>query len=63
MGLLRFVLEVAQELGHERRAAKARQRAAERWASTPGPRRMCRNCSEIAYTPGQTRCDKCGAVL
>ncbi len=41
-----------------------RRRAAQRaWANEPAPRRRCAVCSEIAYTPRQTKCFKCGTTL
>lgn len=40
-----------------------KQRAAKAWAETKASVRACHRCREIAYTPGQTVCTKCGATL
>ena len=63
MSWTRLLFEVASELWRERQQEKARQRAAEAWANAPAHVRACLACGEIAYTPGQTRCDRCGAEL
>jgi hypothetical protein len=55
---------LAWELGSEfwRERQKKRKAAAE-WAARPAPIRACFRCKEIAYTPGQVECAKCGALL
>jgi len=55
--------ELGSELWHEHRREQARQRARDAWANTPAPIRACARCSEIAYTPGQVACNRCGSVL
>lgn len=48
----------------KRRARRiAERRAREQWAQTRATIRACPRCHEIAYTPGQVACSKCGALL
>lgn len=54
------VYEMADEVLRERARRNA---AAKAWAETPAPIRACPKCNEIAYTPGQVRCCRCGAAL
>lgn len=58
------LLELAwREWRQERRRARNAQVARDAWANTPVPVRGCPKCREIAYTPRQTHCNKCGAQL
>ena len=63
LAIARFAFELGSELWREWRRDAARERAAKQWAETPAPVRGCPRCREIAYTPGQTTCHKCGAPL
>lgn len=45
------------------RRRREAERAAKQWAETPALARGCPRCREVAYTPGQTTCHKCGASL
>lgn len=60
---IRLGVEIASEVWHEVRRERSARRAAEAWATTPAPTRACVRCREVAYTPGQTVCAKCGAGL
>lgn len=41
----------------------ARWRRLRLWPTRAAVPRACPRCREIAYTPGQERCNKCGAAL
>lgn len=58
--LIRLAYELAAEILHEE-LKKRRER--KRWPKTGTAVRGCPRCREIAYTPGQTLCNKCGAPL
>lgn len=45
------------------RRARRKQEAADAWAGQPAPMNGCRRCGEIAYTPDQHVCFKCGWPL
>jgi hypothetical protein len=55
----KLAYELADEAVRERRRIKA----AERWAKTANDVKACPQCREIAYTPKQVSCNKCGALL
>lgn len=61
--LARFALEVGSELWREWRKERAQAKAQREWAETPATIRGCARCNEIAYTPGQVACSKCGGLL
>lgn len=62
--LYEFAVDLAIDLAVEKLQGLQRQRAASaRWAQTPAPVRACPSCREVAYTPGQLACTKCGARL
>ncbi len=62
-GLAKFLFELGSEMWTEYRLAKRKQKEADAWAATPNAIRACFKCKEIAYTPGQVTCAKCGALL
>lgn len=57
---VRFVFEVGVELWRRWKQDEAKARA---WTQTPAAVRSCPRCNEIAFTPGQVTCTKCGALL
>ena len=60
---LRLAAEIGAELWQEWRRDRARAKAAQQWAETPASVRACPRCREVAYTPGQAHCTKCGSAL
>jgi len=58
-----FGFAVAQKAVDWNDARLARKRKAKQWAETPSVIRGCARCNEIAYTPGQVACSKCGGLL
>jgi hypothetical protein len=59
-----LIAELAYDLAREAwRDRKRKQAAAKAWAERPAPIRGCPRCGEIAYTPGQVACGRCGALL
>lgn len=63
MNWAQLIIEIGSELWRERKRKKAADRAAREWAEKPAAIRACRRCNEIAFTPGQVACTKCGSVL
>lgn len=63
MNWARLAFEIGSELLHEWRRKRAAAKAARAWAERTSPMRACPYCREIAYTPGQTACFKCGRLL
>lgn len=63
MNWARLALEVGSELWREWRAERRARKAKEAWAKTLAPIRGCPQCREIAFTPGQVSCNKCGGLL
>lgn len=56
--------ELAYDLAAEAwRDRKRRQAEAKAWAERPAPIRGCSRCNEIAFTPGQVACGRCGTLL
>jgi hypothetical protein len=56
-------LAVAQKVVEWNDARVAKKRAQDHWSKAPAVIRGCPRCHEIAYTPGQVACNKCGAFL
>jgi hypothetical protein len=64
MKWLVLVGEVAYDLARDAwRERKRRKAAAKAWAEQPAPVRACPSCREVAYTPGQLSCLRCGSRL
>lgn len=60
---VRFVFEVGVELWQTWRSKQKEKARAKIVAETPAVIRGCPRCNEIAFTPGQVTCTKCGALL
>lgn len=59
-----MLLDLAVDLAVDKlREIQRKRGAAKAWAQTPAPVRACPQCGEVAYTPGQTHCTKCGTPL
>jgi hypothetical protein len=63
MSLRLLLSEVAVELLTGWLEERRRKRLARAHAETPVTPQACPKCLEIAYSPGQARCFKCGAGL
>lgn len=63
MNWARLAFEVGSELWREWRRKRAADERAKEWAETPAPIRACFRCREIAYTPRQVSCNRCGGLL
>jgi hypothetical protein len=62
--LSRLLAELRYDLSREALQNRKRRREAQKeWANTPAPTRSCPKCKEIAFTPGQVACAKCGTLL
>lgn len=60
---VRFVIGLGAALWKDWRAYRREQARAKVVAETPAIIRGCPRCKEIAFTPGQVTCTKCGAFL